>query len=161
MFEDNPNVNLDEQKEQVYDLTTINVDEPDFPLVPNGTYDAIVENVEFKFSNAGNAMLKWTFRITQNDQNNRMLFLYTVLTVDFHIKLIAKILNRILPEYDIQTFKPKTFAETGVILGKPCKIKVKVEESMNKQTKKMEKRSNVKDVLAISTGMGFMDTSEF
>lgn len=161
MFDEDVNMNLNEEKDSlVINLNEVDENESDFSPIPKGTYQAQIENVTFSYSkSSGNPMLTWTFRVTEKEYENRMLFLYTVLTVDFHVKMIAKIIKRVLPDYDASQFKPKEFVEMGTALGRNCRVKVKIETS-EYQGKKRD-QNKVTDILADNNGMGFMDDTSF
>lgn len=136
----------------VLDLEGTSDELPKFEPIPPGVYDAIVENVEFGPSqNSGNPMLTWQFRITQSPYENRTLFFWTVLNKEFGIRMLKRILTRIAPDISLSNFSPKAFAESGAVLGLPCRLKITT------RTYQGERRNNIKDILPPQSADSFFD----
>lgn len=127
----------------VLDLDGVSSELPKFEAMPPGVYDAIIENVEYGNSqSSGNPMLTFQFRITDERFNNRMMFYHTVLNADSGLSRLKRLLVRVAPEVNLSGFNPSKFADSGEILGFPCRLK------LNVRPYKGEKRNNVQDVLA-------------
>jgi len=137
----------------VLNLDDVSDELPKFEPIPPGVYDAIVENVEFGNSqNSGSPMLTFQFRITDPDYENRMLFYHTVLNKESGLSRLKRLLVRVAPDVPLNGFNPAKFADEGVILGYPCRLKVNI------RSYKGEKRNNVVDVLAPEDSpTGFLD----
>lgn len=123
-----------------------------FPLIPNGTYPAAIESVDYKISSSANPMwqIKWGFLDGELAQKNRKISSFTVFNAEQRGR--AKMfLKRVAPELsELTDFNPKAIAEQQLLVGKHAKLKI------NNQTDKQtgEERSNVADVLAIGSGGG-------
>lgn len=134
----------------VLDLTDVD-ENKGFELMPKGEYDAIVDNIEYGYSNSsGNAMLTWTFKVAGGDFDNRKLFWYTVLSTDMGKAQLKKALLRICPNIDMSKFNPKVFAETGEPIGLPCKLKVGIQKA--KPGSGYSDKNSVQDILPLSGG---------
>lgn len=134
----------------VLDLTDVN-ENAGFEAIPAGTYDAIVDSVEFGDSSAGNPMITWKFKLTEEPYGNRTVFYHTVLNTDLGKANLKKTLVRVCPDINLAEFNPGKFCNEGEPLGLPCKIKLKI------QLYKGEKRNQVKEVLAGEAAGGFLD----
>lgn len=140
----NPDVQGASPVDQTVDFGSINLDEidetqPDFPVIQPGWYPAIIINVEPKMSSNGNPMIAWNFEM-QGEHKGRQQFYNTVTNKESGLKRLKKLLIAIVPDFDFREFNPKQFAESGVALGKPCMIKLKVGTYNGKAT------NNVNDV---------------
>jgi len=137
----------------VLNLDGVSEDLPKFEAIPPGVYDAVVENVEFGYSqNSGNPMLTFQFRITDERFENRMLFYHTVLNKDSGLSRLKRLLVKVAPNIPLSNFNPASFADEGEILGYPCRLKVNI------RPYKGEKRNNIVDVLAPEESpTGFLD----
>lgn len=123
-----------------------------FPLIPNGTYPAAIEQVDYKISGSGNPMwqVKWGFMEGELAQKNRKISSFVVFNAEQRGR--AKMfLKRVAPELsELEVFNPKQIAEDQLLIGKHAKLKI------NNQTDKQtgEDRSNVADVLAAGSAGG-------
>ena len=101
------------------DLT--NVEGGDFELLPEGTYNATVYEVEF---NEEKNYLNWEFRITDADYEDRRAWTITSLKPNALWKL-KQILNRIAPEMDLSG---QLNIDTDELGGLPCRLDIIHEE---------------------------------
>ncbi len=125
---------------------------PEFKALPPGIYNAIVENTENTVSSNGNPMISWQFRVVDQPYEGRLLFYHTVLNTESGQTRLKKTLLRIIPDIGLKEFRPATFCDEGVAIGRPCKVKVRVKPYKGKR------RNNITEVLAPEEGAGsFMD----
>ena len=137
----------------VFDLSGVQ-EEQTFELIPKGTYNAVVDELEFGESKAGNPMITVKYQITDAEYENRTLYDYWVLSgagADFGLGKLKKFLVRVCPNVDISNFNPATFADEGHAIGNQCRIVVNI-TTQKKGEYKGEKRNQIKDVLAPETG---------
>jgi hypothetical protein len=141
----------------IFNLT--DVDEPSFEVLPRGTYPAIVDEFEFTTSqSSGNPMLKVVYQVTDGEFAERKLYDYLVLAGEgakYAIPRLKQMLIRICPEVDISNFNPQKFADEGIIINRPCQIKVNITTQKSGEYKG-EKRNQIREVLAADTGGSFL-----
>lgn len=122
------------------------VEEMKYELIPKGIQDAIVDQVEYKISNSSQKpMLEFVFAIDGGEFDKRKLFFYA----SFSPKALAGTKTNLLrldPEIFSGAFKPKELAESGVLLGKRCRIKVTHEDYNG------EPRSKIQSLIAPNGG---------
>lgn len=137
IFEDGGNL--------VVDLSGIA--EAKFEAIPKGIYDAEIDTVEFGMSNnSGAPMLTLQIAIRNSEQyNGRKLYTYWSFSQKALPFTKAAIL-RVAPDLLTQKFSPQAVADQGLLLGKPCRVRVTVEDYQG------EPRSKIAQVLAPSTG---------
>lgn len=144
--------NETDAENMVMNLNDVDENKGGFEVLPAGIYDAIVENVEWSVSAAGNPMLAWQFKITTPPYENRSLFYHTVLNKELGVASLKKVLTRVCAGHvDLENFAPRTFAENGSACGLSCQLKVKIKPYQG------EPRNNVTEVLAPSDGGSFLD----
>lgn len=125
----------------------------EFPVLPKGTYDAVIDEFSFGMSKSNNPMITVKFEITDAEYANTKIFDYIVLggkAQAMGLQRLKKLFVRVYPDFDISSISPKTLKELedeGVMIGKPCTLKLKI------QTQKGgdyagTKRNNVADILA-------------
>lgn len=132
-----------------FDLSGVEEDKG-FEVIPKGTYDAVVDELDFGDSKAGNPMVTVKYSIVSPEYENRVIFDYWVLKgkgEDFGLGKLKKFLTRICPDVDITQFNPKDFADTGEAVGRACRIVLGI-QTQKQGEYKGEKRNTVKDVLA-------------
>lgn len=135
----------DDDDAEVLDLSGYS-DTGSFKLIPNGTYDAIITNIEYVAENSkGMPMLTWTLQITTGEFKGRKLKCYTTLDdadPDKKAGMLGRLRRYILvasPEFNIRALRVK---ELGVELAnRPVAIKVGQNVYQN------EKRNQVNDLL--------------
>lgn len=133
----------------VFDLTGVE-EEKGFEIIPKGTYNAIVDEIEFGESKAGNPMMTVKYQITDAEYENRVLFDYWVLQgkgSEFGMSKLKKFLVRVCPDVNIAAFNPAEFANNGEGVGRICQIVLGI-QTQKQGEYKGEKRNTVKDVLA-------------
>jgi hypothetical protein len=121
--------------------------EAKFEAIPKGIYDGEIDTVEFGMSNnSGAPMLTLQIAITNSEQyNGRKLYTY----LSFSQKALPftkATIQRMAPELLSGKFSPQAVADQGMLLGKPVRIRVAVEDYQG------EPRSKISQVLAPSTG---------
>ena len=146
----------DDGEDDVMNLDDVDENAPDeFPSIPVGIYDAIIENVEYGDSKKGNKMLTWTFKLVHPEFGDRMFFFYTVVEKgmsDFQRKTLKKTLVRVCPDLPLKKFSPKTFATTGEAIGLPCRLKIDIQKKGE-----YKGRNQVKEVLRATNDTGYLD----
>jgi len=116
------------------------VEEASFEPLPPGFYNAEIENVETRTSQAGNPMLNVTFTITSDDYRNRKVFDNYVLNHPVGLSRLKALLKVVAPDA-IKAFKPSEAAE--LMVGKAVRLKVSRRKGNDGQI-----RNNVQQVLA-------------
>lgn len=137
----------------VFDLSNVEEDKG-FELLPKGDYPAVVDEMEFGDSKAGNPMVTVKYKITEGEFADRVLFDYWVLDgkgKDFGLGKLKKFLVRVCPDADLSAFNPQTFCDEAAGIGRECVLVVKI-TTQKKGEYKGEKRNNVADVKAAATG---------
>jgi hypothetical protein len=153
MAKDEKNVVTDEvYKQTVFEeggnlvIDLENIAEAKFEVIPKGIYSAEIDSVEFGLSNnSGAPMFTLQLLITEGDFQGRKLFTY----LSFGQKALPytkATISKIAPELLVGPFKPQEIADEGQLLGKPCRIRVAVEDYNG------EPRSRVGQILAATTG---------
>ncbi len=126
-----------------------NVEAAKFDVVPAGIYDAIVEDCEFKTASTGSPMLVVKFR-TQVPEGkpgyNRLFFNNFVLNHAFGLQRLKAFLQRIAPEYPLTGFNPQAFADSGVVVGRACRIRINIKANNG------QKQNNITEVLEGAPG---------
>lgn len=61
-------------------------EEGEFTELPEGEYKAVIDNIQFKESKAGNLMCEWEFIIDEGDYSNRHHWKYNVLNSPENMK---------------------------------------------------------------------------
>lgn len=121
-----------------------------FEALPKGEYEAIVDEVEFGYSQkSGAPMLTWKFQLTDTEPKRKMFF-YTVLNQNFGIAALKKTLVNLGLEIDWANFNPQEFADQGEAIGLPIRLKLGIQKYEG------EKRNNVKDTLPSAAGESFI-----
>lgn len=137
----------------VFNLNDVDDKVGGFEPLPKGTYNAIVEEMEFKESKSGNPMIAVKYTVTDEEYENRVLFDYWVLSgngSEFGLAKLKKFLVRICPEVDLGSFNPESFCDEGIAINKEVALKVKV-QTQKKGDYKGEKRNQVTEVVAPET----------
>ncbi len=121
--------------------------EAKFEAIPKGIYDGEIDTVEFGMSNnSGAPMLTLQIAIQNSEQyQGRKLYTYWSFSQKA-LPFTKAAIMRVAPELLTQKFSPQAVADQGLLLGKPCRIRVAVEDYQG------EPRSKISQVLAPSTG---------
>ena len=118
----------------------------DFEVIPRGIYPAVVSDVQFGHSqSSGNPMWTWILEISDGEHEGTKLYSYTV----FNEKGLARAkrtINRVAPELLEGPFSPEQVALDGILLDKPCQIRVDIRPYEG------QKRNNVRDILPPADG---------
>ena len=142
----------EEQDSLVLDLDSIDEDAPSMEALPPGVYSCVVENTEYGLSQrSGNPMITWVFRVTDPQYENRLLFYHTTLHDRTGQSRMKRVLARVVPDVASGKFSPRQFADEGVAIGMPCRVKVKVRPYEG------QKRNNVTEVLPPTEAGTFLD----
>lgn len=122
-----------------------------FEVLPKGTYDAVIEELEYALSQSSNApMLHATFSIVGGEYEGRKIHDYYVLTgkgAEFSLPRLKQLLTRVCPEVSLDAFNPQSFAESGVAINRMCQLKLVV-QTQKKGDYKGEKRNAVREILS-------------
>lgn len=140
-----------ENSNMTFDLSEVNEKGAGFEAMPKGTYEAIVDDVEFGESKKGSPMMTWKFKLTETPYEKRTLFFYTVLDQSFGLAALKKTLICLGLDVDFTTFNPQELADSGDAIGLPLKVVVGIQKYEG------EKRNTVKTVETSTEGNGFMD----
>lgn len=142
----------------VFNLNEVEEQANSFEVLPKGTYNAIVEEFEFTTSqSSGSPMIKCVYSIIDGEYADRKIFDYYVLTGEgakYALPRLKQLITRVVPEEDSANFNPAKFAESGVIINRPCRITLGI-QTQKKGEYKGEKRNNVREILAANS----METS--
>ena len=142
----------------VFNLNEVDEQASSFEVLPKGTYNAIVEEFEFTTSqSSGSPMIKCVYSIIDGEYTDRKIFDYYVLTGEgakYALPRLKQLITRVVPEEDSANFNPAKFAESGVIINRPCRITLGI-QTQKKGEYKGEKRNNVREILAANS----METS--
>lgn len=143
----------DENFEQGDDALTINMDEvhaQSFELIPKGTYDVVIEKLEYSLSKSSGAPM-WSVQltITDGDFANRKLFTHLSFS-EGALPGTKAAIQKIAPDLLSSAFNPKKIAEEGSLVGIQARVKTGIE------TYQGEDRSKVKTWLA-AAGADFQD----
>ena len=142
----------------VFNLNEVEEQSSSFEVLPKGTYNAIVEEFEFTTSqSSGSPMIKCVYSIIDGEYADRKIFDYYVLTGEgakYALPRLKQLITRVVPEEDSANFNPAKFAESGVIINRPCRITLGI-QTQKKGEYKGEKRNNVREILAANS----METS--
>ena len=121
------------------------IEEAKFEAIPKGIYPAEVDSCEYGLSNnSGAPMFTVICMITEGAYEGRKLYTY----LSFSQKALPytkATIQRFAPELLIGSFKPEQIAAEGRLLGKPCRIRVALEDYQG------EPRSKIAQVLAPSS----------
>lgn len=136
----------------VFDLTGVEEDKT-FEVIPKGTYDAIVDELDFGDSKAGNPMVTVKYALTGGEYDKRVVFDYWVLSgkgAEFGQSKLKKFLVRVCPEVDLAHFNPKDFSDAGTAVGRELRLTLGIQTQKSGEYKG-EKRNTVKDILTAET----------
>lgn len=133
----------------VFNLNDVN-DNVAFEVLPKGTYDAVVEDLEFTQSQtSGVPMVHATYSIVGGEYDGRKIHDYYTLSgkgAEFSLPRLKQLLTRVCPEVPLDSFNPKEFAESGVAINRLCQLKLNV-QTQKKGDYKGEKRNAVREIL--------------
>lgn len=137
----------------VFNLSDVEEDKG-FEVLPKGDYAAIVDELTFGESSKGNPMITVKYKVSEGEFEGRVLFDYWVLNgkgAEFGLAKLKKFLVRVMPEVDISSFNPTTFAENEGAVGRELTMSVRVKKE-TKGDYKGELRNNITDISAPSAG---------
>lgn len=149
--QDAVDVNEQDAEGMVFDLSNVSDQGPSFEVLPKGTYNAVVEDLEYALSQSSNApMLHATYSITDAEYESRKIHDYYVLTgkgAEYSMPRLKQLLTRVCPEVSLNAFNPQQFAESGVAINRSCQLKLVV-QTQKTGDYKGEKRNSVREILA-------------
>jgi Protein of unknown function (DUF669) len=135
---------FEEGNNLVVDLTGIQ--EAKFETIPRGIYNAEIDSVEFGMSqNSGAPMLTLQIAITDGQYQGRKLPTYWSFSQKA-LPFTKAAINRVAPEILTSKFAPQQVADEGRLLGKPCRIRVNLEDYQG------EPRSRITQILPAEGG---------
>ncbi len=134
----------DDSFEDADDALTINMDEvtaQSFEVIPKGTYDVVIEKLEYGLSKSSGAPM-WTVQlaITDGDFQNRKLFTHLSFS-EGALPGTKAAIQKIAPDLLSAAFNPKKIAEDGDLIGTKARVKTGIE------TYQGEDRSKIKSWL--------------
>ncbi len=154
------NADLERMLEKVEELNVDSLDGIDenqeYPVLPRGTYNAVVEQATFGSSRAGNPMVTWRLRATHEGQGYTLFYHTTV-----NQRGLARLKRTFVRLDQGRGYVEKPLKEIlrrvgEYYTGTRCKAKVDI----NVPTKEYPNKSNtVKEILAAGEG-GFIDDDE-
>lgn len=125
-----------------------------FEVLPKGDYNAVVDELEFGESSTNNPMFTVVYSITDAEHENRKVYDYWVLGgkgLEFGLQKLKQFLTRIVPEANLAAFSPEEFADSGIAIGRPVVLSLKI-QTQKKGEYKGEKRNQVAEVKAATDG---------
>lgn len=140
---------MENENNLVLNLAEVDETAGGFEAMPKGTYQAIVDDVEYGLSKKGAPMMTWKFRVTTEEYAKRVLFFYNVLNQPFGVAALKKTIIALGMDVDMAQFNPQEFADLGDAIGLPIGIKVGIQKYDG------EKRNTVKDILPAEEDNGF------
>lgn len=127
-----------------------------FPVIPRGTYPALIDDLTFGPSSKGNPMWTVVLEISEGEQQGRKLFYHLPFMKDM-MPRVKKFLVRIgAGDLANSPFNPEEVANQGILVGKACQVRVDIRKYEGQD------RNNVKDVLPPSdgsVGASFLDST--
>lgn len=138
-----------EGEDLVVDLSNA---EDGFELMPRATYNCIVSDLEYGYSQANNPMWTWKLEVEDGEYSGRKLPYYTTFS-DKAIGMAKQTIGRVAPDLAGKPFNPSEIADSGVLIGVRCRAKVIISRYEG------EKRNNVRMLmppLAVSEA-GFLE----
>lgn len=139
----------------VFDLSGVG-EAPKYEVIPRGTYNAIVESVDFGQSSSDNPMITMVFSITDPEFEGRKIYEYYVLGGEgakYALPKLTQFLTRVCPDVPLTGFNPASFADNGVAVNRACQITLKI-TTQKKGDYKGEKRNQITEVLAGGSTVG-------
>lgn len=125
------------------------VEEQSFENVPKGTYNVVIEQIEYKLSNSsGKPMWNLTLIITDGEFKGRKLW-HIVSFSEAALPMSKGQILKFAPEVLSKRFDPKKIAESGDLNGKKFRVKTKIEPYNG------EDRTKIASVLAPAETDGF------
>jgi hypothetical protein len=132
-----------------------NVEEMSFEAIPKGIYPAVLDQCDYSLSkNSGKPMWSARFTIAEGEYANRKLFTF----LSFSEKALPgtkRQIRQFAPELLSVPFDPKQVAESGALVGRPCRVKVDIED-YKPESGEVQKRNRIREIFGHTTaGDGF------
>lgn len=144
----------DEMFEDGDDALIINMDEVEgqsFEVIPKGTYNGVIEELEYKLSNSsGKPMWAVVITITEGEFTGRKVF-HNLSFSEKALPGTKTAIQRMAPEVLSSAFQPQKVAESGKLIGKSVRFKTKLESYEG------EERTKIANFLAAKSSDGFED----
>ena len=108
-----------------------------FPEIPDGTYECIIEIIDYRVAQTGSDFIQATCEITEGDYINQKIFVkyfFTEKTQDRSVQSIMTLLNKYGYEVEVADLFAdyETIAEgMQVLIGLECYVKVSTTVSKN------------------------------
>ena len=122
-----------------------------FEVLPKGTYDAVIEELEYTLSQSSNSpMIKAVYSIVGGEYEGRKIYDFYSLTgkgAEFSLPRLKQLLTRVCPEVALDAFNPQQFADSGVAINRMCQLKLVV-QTQKKGEYKGEKRNAVREIMS-------------
>jgi len=118
-----------------------NIEAAKFENVPRGIYASEIDSAEYGMSqNSGAPMITLQLVITEGEYARRKLFTYWSFSQKA-LPFTKAAIQRVAPELLTGKFNPQQVCDEGKLLGKPCRIRVTLDEYQGEQ------RSRVSQIL--------------
>ncbi|MFI3171126.1 MAG: DUF669 domain-containing protein [Eubacteriales bacterium] len=135
----------------VFNLNDVEEAPNTFEVLPKGDYDAVIDELEFTESqSSGEPMMHATYTIVGGEYEGRVIHDYYMFGgkgAEYSLPRFKQLLVRVCPEVDLGSFAPGAFAESGVAIGRSCRLKLAV-TTQKKGEYKGEKRNNVREIMS-------------
>jgi len=125
------------------------VEEAKYELIPKGTYDAEITDMEYKLSQAS-GMPMWALTITLTNEEQGYIGRKLFNNMSFSAKALPftkAALAKIAPDVLVSPFKPRELAENKVLVGRSIRVKVDTQDYQG------ETRNQVKNLLPPSENL--------
>jgi hypothetical protein len=122
----------------VMDLSGVDENaKPARPIFPAGTYDAVIDDCQYKKSKAGKPMLAITWKAYHPSDLSKTVkvFDYLLMETEFQPRL-KYFLMVVAPEIDLTNFKPNLAAFK--LIGKNARLRLKIEVYENQPSNKID-----------------------
>lgn len=135
----------------VFNLNDVQEASGSFEVLPKGTYEAVIEELEYTLSQSSNQpMIKAVYSIIGGEYEGRKIYDFYSLTgkgAEFSLPRLKQLLTRVCPEVSLEAFNPQQFAESGVAINRMCQLKLVV-QTQKKGEYKGEKRNAVREIMS-------------
>ena len=147
------------EDDDTFNLSEASDELPAFELLPKMTYECEIESTAKEYSSNGKPMLAIRFRIIEPlEYQNKVIFWRIVPGTPFGLTRLKQFISRtgLSKSVDMNTFKLGEFADSGLAIGKTCKIVLDI-KPYKKKDGSQAMGNNVKDILP-SGGQDFLVT---
>jgi hypothetical protein len=116
-------VNLTDGGDDELDLTGVDENAPDWPLVPEGYYEARLDSVEVGKSKKQKDMITWNFRFDHEGETIRQKHWTVLDPKDARaMKGLKRTLLALGPDLDLSAFKPRR--DSNTLIGRSATLRI-------------------------------------